>query len=99
MMTIFVFVSNDAGTLFLYLRSRFLWSLERYTIYSAAVGAYSILGTIFVVYVLHKVLEIPETVLILVGFLSVLDSSLMIGLATNSMHIYGGVTRKTQEKD
>lgn len=90
MMTLCVFVSSDAGTLFLYLRSRFLWPLEQFTIYSAIVGVYGIICTIFVVYVLHKMLNIPETILILVGLISILNSSLMIGLSSNSTHIYAG---------
>lgn len=89
-MTLCVLVSNDAGTLFLYLRSRFLWSLEHFTVYSAVTGVYSIFCTMFVVYVLYKVLNIPESVLILVGLLSVMNSALMIGLASSNAHIYAG---------
>lgn len=89
-MTLFVFVSNDASILFLYLRSSFLWSLEKYTIFSAATGVYSILATIFVVYLLHKALNISESILILTGLISVLNSALMIGVAKNNTHIYAG---------
>lgn len=93
MMVLFIFVTSDSGIFFLFVRNRFLWSLERYTIYQAASGAWWVVGTIFVVYVLHKKLEIPEVVLLLVGFLSVLDGTLMVGLSTNSVHIYAGSVR------
>lgn len=67
-----------------------LWSLEKYTFFSAATGVYTILATIFIVYVLHKFLNISESILILFGLISLLNSSLMTGVATNDTHIYAG---------
>lgn len=90
MMGGFVFVINDTTVQFFYLRRAFGWSLERFTIFQAVSQSLWVVGTIFVVYVLHKLLKIPESILLLVGFLSLLDSYLIYGLASESWHIYGG---------
>lgn len=50
-----------------------------------------IVGTMFVVGVLHKVFKIPETALLLIGFLSMLNGALMFGLATSGWYIYAGM--------
>lgn len=89
-MTLCVVVSNDSSSLFLFLRSSFQWSLEKYTIFSAATGVYSILATVLIVYLLHKILNISESILILAGLVSLLNSALMIGVAKTNMHIYAG---------
>lgn len=89
-MGIYVIVVYDSTVLFLYLRRAFSWSLQRFTIFQAINQALWIVGTVLMVHVLHKLVNIPETVLLLVGFLSLLDAYLMYGLASKSWHIYAG---------
>lgn len=90
LMGISVFTIYDSTVLFFYLRRAFSWSLEKFTIYQAIGQSLWIVGTIFVVHVLHKLVNIPETVLLLIGLLSLLDAYLLYGLATRSWHIYAG---------
>lgn len=89
-MGIYVFCVNDSTVLFLYLRRVFAWTLESFTIYEAACEGLWVVGTIFVVYGLHKMLKIPESVLLAIGFLSLLNEYLMYGLASKNWHIYAG---------
>lgn len=89
-MAFFTFMINDITVLFFYVRRSFAWSLERFTIFQAVSQGLWVIGTILMVHVLHKLLKIPENVLLLVGFLSLLDSYLIYGLASKSWHIYGG---------
>lgn len=93
-MGIFVFIINDSTVQFLYLRRAFSWSLEKYTIFQAISQALWVIGTIIAVHGLHKLLGVPETVLMVVGFLSILDGYLLYGLASKSWHIYAGERRK-----
>lgn len=94
MMAAFIFVINDTTVQFLYLRRAFNWSLEKFTIFQTVNQGLWVVGTILAVHVLHKLLGIPESILLLVGFLSLLDGYLMYGLATKSWHIYFGKKHK-----
>ncbi|KAJ3648217.1 hypothetical protein Zmor_020037 [Zophobas morio] len=81
-------VTGGGSVMFLFLREQFHWSLQKYTLFAAAGSVCQILGTISAVYVLHKVLKIPETVLILVALLSSLNGALMMGLAHSYWTVY-----------
>ena len=85
-------VTGGGSVMFLFLREQFHWSLQKYTLFAAAGSVCQILGTISAVYVLHKVLKIPETVLILVALLSSLNGALMMGLAHSYWTVYFGTT-------
>lgn len=93
LMSFYVFIMYDMTVLFLYLRRAFSWSLERFTIFQAVSQAFWIIGTILLVHVLHKLLDIPETVTMLIGLLSLLDGYLMLGLAKKSWHVYAGINK------
>lgn len=97
-MGISVFMVYDSTVLFFYLRRAFSWSLQKFTIYQAISQALWIIGTFFMVHVLHKLVDIPETVLLLVGFLSLLDAYLVYGLASRSWHIYAGKKFKKRSR-
>lgn len=90
-LSLYIFTINGEGSIiFLYLREKFQWSLEKYTLYSAFHNIAWIIGTMFGVFILQKVLRIPETILIFVGFVSMFNGALMIGLANTDWSIYGG---------
>lgn len=91
---IYVFIMYDSTVLFLYLRRAFSWSLQKFTLFQTISQILWIIGTIVMVHGLHNWLEIPETVLLLVGLLSTLDGYLMYGLASKSWHIYAGIFEK-----
>lgn len=97
-MGISIFMVYDSTVLFFYLRRAFSWSLQKFTIYQAISQALWIIGTFFTVHVLHKLVDIPETVLLLVGFLSLLDAYLLYGLASRSWHIYAGKKLKQRSR-
>ncbi|XP_049818956.1 proton-coupled folate transporter isoform X2 [Aethina tumida] len=89
LLTIYIFLINgDGSVVFLYLREKFQWTLEHYTLFNSAGNTVWILGTIFGIYFLHKLLNITESVLILVGFLSMCNGHLIAGFATQDWHIY-----------
>lgn len=91
LLTIYIFLINgDGSVVFLYLREKFQWTLEHYTLFNSAGNTVWILGTIFGIYFLHKLLNITESVLILVGFLSMCNGHLIAGFATQDWHIYMG---------
>lgn len=93
--SLFIFaVMSEGGSLYLYLRLKFEWTLKEYTLFTSVRDVASIGGTIFGVYMLHKKLKVDESILILMGLISCLDGTLVQGLASTSMHIYfGGCVR------
>lgn len=84
------FVWNDSSIMFLYVRERFNWSLEKYTLFSSIEMCIYICGTLLTVYVLHKIVHIPETVLLLIACISLLNGSLLFALARHDRIIYLG---------
>lgn len=90
-LTIYIFIINGDGAItFLFLRSKFDWSLTTYQLYSSVSNIVWIVGTILGTYVLHKVLNVAESVLTLMGVLCMFNGMLMQGLATTDWHILGG---------
>lgn len=90
MLTLFMFTCNDSTLLFLFVRRKFHWSLRQYTFFSSSTSIVWMFGTFLSVYVLHKKIRIPESVVLLVGFLSFLNGSLLYGLASTDWHMYAG---------
>lgn len=81
---------GENGITFLFLRAKFGWTLQNYTLFSSVVTGFSIFGVTFGIYFLHKRLSVTESVLMLMGLLSSLNGCLLQGLATNSYYIYVG---------
>lgn len=94
LLVLYIYQHYNNSVIFLYLRESFAWSLEQFTVFKTIFLSLWIVGTMFVVGVLHKVLRISETVLLLVGFLSMLNGALMFGLASSGWHIYAGTKIK-----
>lgn len=74
----------------LMLREKFGWSLQKYTIYSSLTGVNGVIGGVFGIMVLHMWLKVPETILLLIGFISGLDQALVYALANKDWEIYFG---------
>lgn len=89
--SLFIFaVMSEGGSLYLYLRLKFGWTLKQYTLFSSVRDLASIFGTVLGIYVLHKILKVNEIVLILMGLISCFNGALVLGLASTTMHIYFG---------
>ncbi|KAL3288495.1 hypothetical protein HHI36_002937 [Cryptolaemus montrouzieri] len=84
---IFAFIA-DNSIIYLFLRSKFGWSLQKYNIFYSLRESLSIVGLFLGVYGLHKKLGVSESILILMGSLSSFSSSLVQGLASIDAHIY-----------
>jgi H+/Cl- antiporter ClcA len=82
--------NGNSAVIFLFLREKFHWSLQTYTLFSAAGSVTSVFGTLIGLYFLHKLMKIPETVLILVAFISSLNGALVLGWAQNNTSVYSG---------
>jgi PCFT/HCP family folate transporter-like MFS transporter 1/3 len=80
--------NGNSAVIFLFLREKFHWSLQTYTLFSAAGSVTSVFGTLIGLYFLHKLMKIPETVLILVAFISSLNGALVLGWAENNTSVY-----------
>lgn len=88
-LSIYIFIINgDSAVTFLFLRSKFGWTLRKYTLFSSVHNVLWILGTVVGVYLLHKLLVVTESVLVLMGLLSMLNSVLLQGLAKDDWAIY-----------
>ncbi|KAF2896624.1 hypothetical protein ILUMI_09552 [Ignelater luminosus] len=87
-LVIYVLADNANSITFLYVRQTFHWSLETYAMYSSINTITTALGSVAGIYFLHKLLKINESFLIMIGFISVLSSSILNGLANKSWHIY-----------
>lgn len=91
LMTILVFTNfGDTAVLYLYLRVSFQWTLQKFSLYTSIISGAGIMGGITGVYLLHKILHIREIIIILIGCVSALFSSLFQGLANLSWQIYAG---------
>lgn len=82
--------SSDSAVLFMFLREKFRWNLQHYTLFSSATSVVGIIGTFAGVGLLHKLFKITETPLIIVGCLSYLSSALVQGFALLDWQIYLG---------
>lgn len=82
--------TGESGLTFLFLRKKFSWSLEQFTIFSAINHVFSILATMSGTYFLHDKLKISETVVILVGLISVFAGMVYFGFASYNWDIYFG---------
>lgn len=91
MLTIYItIIDGNGAVVYLYLREKFQWTLEKYTLYNALHSITWIFGTIIGVYVIHKLLKIPESIMILVGFISLLNGTIVIAIARRDLDIYLG---------
>lgn len=85
----YIFIINgDSAVTFPFLRSKFNWTLKKYTLFSSVHNILWILGAIFGVYLLHKLLNVIESVLIMMGLLSMLNSVLLQAVAKSDWPIY-----------
>ncbi|KAI4466619.1 MFS transporter [Holotrichia oblita] len=94
-LTIYILASNsDSSIFFQFLRTKFQWTLEQYTLYKSLKDLVWIIGIYFGLSILHKLLKVGETPLLFWGFLTYFISVLMQALATASWQIYlAGVVR------
>ncbi|CAH1961524.1 unnamed protein product [Acanthoscelides obtectus] len=87
-LTVYIFIINGNTLTFQYLREKFGWTLTRYTIFSSIESVVWTIGSFLATYILHKVLKVTESVLILVGCISMLNTSLLFALARSNAVIY-----------
>lgn len=89
--TIAMFASiADASVIFMFLREKFHWDLEHYTLYSAVTSLLGIVGTFLGIALMHKLLKFSEMPLIILGLCSYFSSSIIQGFAVKDWHIYLG---------
>ncbi|KAK5647477.1 hypothetical protein RI129_002369 [Pyrocoelia pectoralis] len=89
MTVIFLFaVTADGNIVFLYLRRKLAWTLRHYTLFASCRKVSWIIGSILGGYLLHTVLKIEESVVILLGFLSVMANVFIQGIASADWHMY-----------
>ncbi|KAB0804710.1 hypothetical protein PPYR_01680 [Photinus pyralis] len=81
-------VTADGNIVFLYLRRKLSWTLRQYTLFASCRKISWIIGSILGGYVLHTLLKVEESVVILLGFLSVMANVLIQGLASKDWHMY-----------
>ncbi|KAL3288491.1 hypothetical protein HHI36_002933 [Cryptolaemus montrouzieri] len=93
--SLFIFaVMSEGSCVYMFLRLKFGWTLRQYTFFTSVRDVLSILGTFIGIYGLHKVLKVDETIVILMGLISCMNGTLVLGLASTNAHIYfGGVLR------
>lgn len=92
--TVYILAANsDTSVFFLFVRKKFEWSLEQYTLYKSVKCVLWIVGIYLGLSVLHKLLKLAETPLLLLGFVSYFVSVLMQAFATEGWQLYlaGGV--------
>ncbi|XP_018576193.1 proton-coupled folate transporter isoform X2 [Anoplophora glabripennis] len=93
-LTIHIFIMNgDGSIMFLYLREKFDWTLTKFTLFNSATSVVWIIGTMGGTYILHKLCNIKEAALILVGLISTTAGSLLQGFGKADWYLYtaGGV--------
>lgn len=83
-------MNGDGSVMFLYLREKFDWTLTKFTLYNSATSVIWIVGTMGGTYILHKLLHVKEAVLVLIGFISVITGSLLLGFGRKDWYIYAG---------
>lgn len=88
MFTIF----GDGGVIFLFMREKLHWTLKKYTLFSCFSSIFWVFGTTVGIYVLNKLLKIPELLVVLTGLMCLCTSSIIQGLATQDVHVYFGTS-------
>lgn len=89
MLCLYIFVINgDIAVTFLFLRSKFGWTLEKYTLFSSVSNLIWIACTMLGVYLLQHLLKVIDSVLVLMGFLSMLNGTLLQAVAKNDWPLY-----------
>ncbi|XP_066259179.1 probable peptidoglycan muropeptide transporter SLC46 [Euwallacea similis] len=84
-------LTDGSGKLFFYfLREKLQWTLVQYTWFSTVIIMVDMVGAFIVVYLMHTVLKIRESVLILVGVVFVVGASVTYGFASQNWQIYLG---------
>lgn len=81
---------SDITITFLYLREKLSWTVEKYTLYISGKSSLNIIGTFIGVYLLHKLLGIPEAPLLILGFTSLIVGYAIMAFAVNDLQIYIG---------
>lgn len=90
-LTVHMFIMNgDSSIMFLYLREKFDWTLTKFTLFNSATSVVWIIGTMGGTYILHKLFNVREAVLILVGLISTTLASLLQGFGTTDWYLYTG---------
>lgn len=90
-MGIFILTTLSNGSvIFLYLREKFQWTLEMYTLYGALGNVSWIIGTIIGTLLLHKFFKIDEEIVIFLGFCSGFLNSIILGIARKNWQIFAG---------
>lgn len=90
MLTLFVIASSDNSMLFLYVRQKLAWTLEKYSLFSSIINGIGVTGTIFWVYFIHKKMKCSEDSIIMTGLAISLNASLLYAFAINDNFIYAG---------
>ncbi|KAF5272411.1 hypothetical protein FQA39_LY07879 [Lamprigera yunnana] len=89
LMLLFTFARfSDHSILFLYLRQTFSWSLKRFTLFMSFKSIVAIVGSVIGTYVLNKLLHIRETIVLMIGFFTIMASYLLLGWAAENWQIY-----------
>ncbi|VEN61032.1 unnamed protein product [Callosobruchus maculatus] len=91
LLTVYVFIINGSGLTFQYLREKFGWTMTRYSVFISVESLVSMIGSFLNTYFLHTVLKVTESVLVLVGCVSLLNASLLMALATSNAVIYSTI--------
>ncbi|CAH1110894.1 unnamed protein product [Psylliodes chrysocephalus] len=88
MLTLYIFGQSSGNKTFLFLTSKFTWTLTEYTWYTSISSIFFMIGGIFGTLIIHKYLKTTESVAVLMGFMSEMNGFLVRGLATRSRDIY-----------
>nr|CAI5841121.1 unnamed protein product [Callosobruchus analis] len=86
-LTIYIFIINGNTLTFQYLREKFGWTLTRYTIFSSVDSVVWTIGSFLTTYILHNVLKVTESVLVLVGCISMMNASLLLAMARSNARL------------
>lgn len=86
---LFTYVTDGARNLgFYFLRQKLHWTLTQITWFGSAMIVLGIVGTFVVVYLLHTLLRLKESILIFVGFCFSVASLILTGFAKKDWQIY-----------
>ncbi|XP_050504221.1 uncharacterized protein LOC114345429 isoform X2 [Diabrotica virgifera virgifera] len=90
---IFISVTHaDTSTRYMFLRGKLNWTFTKYNIYNSICSLVWIGGTMTGSYILQRKFHVPDSVLALIGLISMLSCIILQFLATNDtlMYIAGG---------
>ncbi|CAG9829878.1 unnamed protein product [Diabrotica balteata] len=80
--------TGDGNVKTMYLRNIFGWSQTDKNVFTSWSSVIGMGGTISLMFILYKKLQIQEASLVILGFISAIGSSLVYALATENWHIY-----------